>query len=215
MEQAKRERGLCSGMIFWMMNDCWPSSAGWSLIDFYNVPKNAFYSFKRCGKHVIASIDHTENVYRVYVISDISEAEVNVSIKILSANRTQVREYKSLTCSLEKYSSLLVFEEENILSEGEVLICDIEGEFGRDRAFYRHGSLDIEPINVSIKIDEENGNVTLTAKEKYVHAVSISADAIFEDNCFSLLPYETRTVSYKRVDEGADIDICVEAYTLK
>jgi beta-mannosidase len=54
MEQAKREREFCSGLVFWMMNDCWPAASGWALIDFYNLPKNAFYSFRRCAKPLLA-----------------------------------------------------------------------------------------------------------------------------------------------------------------
>ena len=57
MEQMRREKGFCSGIVYWMLNDCWPAASGWSLIDFYNLPKDAYYSFKRCAKPVVSSID--------------------------------------------------------------------------------------------------------------------------------------------------------------
>ena len=214
MEQAKRERALCSGIVFWMMNDCWPASAGWSLIDYYNVPKNAYYSFKRCAKPVIASIDFENGVYRVCVINDGEETEAKVSIKVLSSDRKTVRECRSLNILLPKYSSHFVFEAEGLLADREVLICDIEGEFGRDRAFYLHGGLEIKPIDISFEVDELNSTVKVSAKEKYVHAVTVSGNAVFDDNCFSLLPYESRTFSYRQNGECADVCLSAEAYTL-
>jgi beta-mannosidase len=214
MEQAKRERDFCSGIIFWMMNDCWPASAGWSLIDYYNIPKNAYYSFKRCAKPIIASVDHENGAYRVYVINDGDATAVKVNIKTLSGDRKSIKEFKSLNCIAKKYSSQLVFEGHDILQEGEILICDVESEFGKDRAFYRHGRLEIMPVGVNFAIDEKHHTITVSANEKYVHAVMISANAIFDDNCFSLMPFEARTISYQADEDCDDARLSVEAYTL-
>ena len=214
MEQARRERELCSGIVFWMMNDCWPAASGWSLIDFYNIPKNAFYSFKRCAKPIIASVDFDGGVYRVYAINDGEKVEITLSVKILSADRRSIRECGAFEHLIPKYSATVVFEGEELLKDGEVLIADVEGAFGRDRAFYRHGGLEIAPVDIDFDIDSENCEITLSAKDKYVHAVTASGNAVFDDNCFSLLPYEARTVSYRPSADGLPIDISVKAYTL-
>ena len=214
MEQAKRERAFCSGMVFWMMNDCWPSSSGWALIDYFNLPKQAFYSFKRCAKPIIASIDCNHGVYRVYVVSDDVEQDVRVSVKILSSDRRSFKEIETLVYRTAKHSSKAVYEAENVLQSGEVLVCDIEGEFGHDRAFYRHGALYIEPVDINYTIDKQASVVKITANEKYVHAVAITGNALFDDNCFSLMPYESRTISYQSLNECTGENLLVEAYTL-
>jgi beta-mannosidase len=213
MEQAKRERAFCSGLIFWMMNDCWPASSGWAFIDYYNLPKNAYYSFKRCAKPVIASIDSENGVYRVYIINDGEEKRGEASLKILSADRTSVKEYKSLSFSAKKYSSSVVFEDKAVLADGEALICDIECGDIKDRAFYSHGALNIIPTKVEVDIDTERCTLCITAKGKYVHAVTVSGNAVFEDNCFSLLPGESRTLSFRWTDDS-DRSLTVDAYTL-
>jgi len=59
-------------------------------------------------------------------------------------------------------------------------------------------------------VDEKNHTVTVTA-EQYVHAVELEADAVFSDNCFSLLPGESRSITYTPVGEG---NIICTAYTL-
>lgn len=214
MEQAKRERALCSGIIFWMMNDCWPASAGWALIDYYNIPKVAYYAFKRCAKTVLASVDYEDEKYRIYVVNDGEETDVRVCMKILSADRTELKEVKTMDVHLPKFSSVVVFEEENLLSDGEVLLCDVVGDSCHDRAFYRHGALPIVPAEVCYDIDEENGVVSVRAGEKYVHTIMISGDVLLSDNGFSLLPHEERTISYKMAGNRSEVDLSVIAYTL-
>jgi hypothetical protein len=46
-------------------------------------------------------------------------------------------------------------------------------------------------------------------------AAVISANAIFDDNCFSLMPFETRTIPYQTAKDCEDAHLSVEAYTLK
>ena len=214
MEQARRNSGFCTGIIYWMMNDCWPAASGWALIDYYNLPKNAFYAFKRCSKPLLTSIDRDNGVYRLYVINDGGKNRVEADVKILTADRKTVKEYAQINAYAERSSSSVVLEAENILADKEVLICDVKGEQGSDRAFYCQGALEICPVEIDIAPDKDNCSIRITAKEKYVHSVVLSGNLIFDDNCFSLLPYESRRISYRRIDSNIDECLSVEAYTL-
>ena len=214
LEQARRNAFFCSGIIFWMMNDCWPAASGWALIDYYNLPKNAFYAFKRCSKAMLSSIDCNDGIYSIYVINDGERKNVEADIKILSADRKTVKKYAKIDACAEKSSSSVIFESEIFLADKEVLICDVKSAPGSDRAFYIKGALEMCPVKIDIAFDKERGLVTVTAKEKYVHAVVISGNLIFDDNCFSLLPHETRTISYRKLDANDDECLSVEAYTL-
>ena len=214
MEQARREGDFCSGIIFWMMNDCWPAASGWSLIDYYNLPKNAFYSFKRCAKPLIASIDYENGSYLVYIVNDGEKQSVTASLKILSKDRKTVKELTKNQISVESASSCKIFELDNVSEDGEVLICDIVGEFGTDRAFYCHGSPFICPADIEWEEDKEKHLIKVCAKEKYVHAVTFTGSCVFDDNCFSLLPFESREISYRPFEKNCDEDVLVQGYTL-
>ena len=214
MEQARRNADFCTGIIYWMMNDCWPAASGWALIDYYNIPKNAFYAFKRCSKPLLASVDCDDGIYRLYAVNDGDKKSIEADIKILSSDRRTVREYAKVNALAERSSVSVIFEAENILADKEVLLCDIKGERKGDRAFYCRGALEICPAEIDVDIDKENGLIKVTAKEKYIHSVVISGNLIFDDNCFSLLPYESRTVSYRRVEPYIDDCLSFEAYTL-
>ena len=52
-ESVRHWRGKSGGAMAWMLNDCWPTS-NWSIVDYYNVPKAAFYAAKRaCAPTVL------------------------------------------------------------------------------------------------------------------------------------------------------------------
>ena len=211
MEQARRETGFCDGIIFWMMNDCWPAASGWALIDYYNLPKDGYYAFKRCAKPVIVSIDREENTYRVYAVNDGEPIKANVKISLLSADGKTLQTQTEFETVL-KSGSNVIWETPMNICQGETWICEIDGAFGKDRTFYREGALRLLPTDVAMSINKEQGTITLSAN-RYVHAVTLTGEAVFEDNCFSLLPNERRTISYRKkgVEEP---NITVETYTL-
>ena len=116
--------------------------------------------------------------------------------------------------SAEKSSAKVIYESDLPLAKGEVLLCDIESEKSFDRAFYREGDLKIVPCDVVSLFDLAAGVITLSAGDRYIHAVTVSGNAIFSDNCFSLLPGEVKTVSFRPLSEKQEPDLSVEAYTL-
>ncbi|MBR6602783.1 MAG: hypothetical protein IKK94_02070, partial [Clostridia bacterium] len=152
MEQARREDGLCSGIIFWMMNDCWPASAGWALIDYYNLPKDAFYSFKRCSKKLLSSIDKDNGTYKIYIINEDAQKEVSYALMRVSDNGTeQIRSGKLIVGA----GSHMIMEYDGTLEDNELLVLDIRTENESDRAFYKNGALNISPCEAKLIIDEK------------------------------------------------------------
>ena len=94
-----------------------------------------------------------------------------------------------------------------------MLIADLGCAANDCRAFYKHGDLRIEPCESGMECSLENGAVTLIAKE-YLHAVELEGEAIFEENGFSMLAGEKKTVGYRYLADTAEKEIRAEAYTL-
>lgn len=214
MEQALRERGFCDGILFWMMNDCWPAAAGWSLIDYYNLPKDAYYAFKRCAGPVVATLDREGKYFARIVNSGIRDEKISARLLCISPDLLTVRELERTVLPVKAGEAVTVFSREALLTDGDILILEIEGDFGRDRTFYREGTLPLIPAEVGLLVNEAEQTVTLSAGERYLHAVTLTGDAVFEDNCFSLLPNERRTVSYRYTPNATDSTVTVEAYTI-
>ena len=59
-------------------------------------------------------------------------------------------------------------------------------------------------------IDKTDEDVIIRAK-KYIHAVEVEGDTVTDDNYFSLVPGETRTVKF----ENPCGEVTVTGYTLK
>jgi len=206
MEQVRRNRGFCNGVIYWMWNDCWPAAAGWSIVDYYGLPKAAFYSFKRCAAPLTVSIHQQD----IYLCNDsLTDLDVTLSFRCVSGN--SVTDLGQISAAVKASSAGVVHHVD--VPAGSILICDAVSGDLHDRAFYVEGKLPIVPTEAAKIISRDAGSITVTASS-YVHAVELEGQYIFEDNFFALLPGETRTVSFRKAAVNDSDDIRVIGYTL-
>jgi len=211
MEQLRRERWFCSGVIFWMLEECWPAAAGWGFIDYYMIPKASYYSFKRCSKPVVCLIDREEN-YVVSVCNDGLEP-FSGDITVYTLNKSGEKEclYKEhITVGVGETYTAYSFE-----NNGSLFFAEINGENVFDRAFYKEGLLSVCRKDVAYTVDEVNRTITFNAGDDYIHAVEIEGNLILSNNYFQLMPGENKIVTYKKVYEDKPIDIIVSAYGLE
>ena len=213
MENFRRNSGFINGMIYWMWNDCWPSSAGWAFADYYCLPKASFYSFKRCAAQLIASIDK-QTEYDIYLCNDsLSEKQGEISVSYIMEGKAfpVAKQNVSVTAQKSKkvYSIPL-----SAIPEGAILICDVAFDGGQDRAFYKEGTLPIVPCDSPKIVSQDKNSITLTAS-KYIHAVELEGEFVFEDNFFSLLPGEQRTIKFRPAANAQNGEITVMGYTIK
>lgn len=212
LEQARREKWFCSGIIYWMLNDCWPAAAGWSFLDYYNVPKAAFYSFKRCAALVMASINYENGVYRVYVSNDsLKDVNVKLTLRSVDVKNNEVTELYEAHSTAIANSTQVLAEHRKSYGKSIVVIADIYHDDKHDRAFYRKGALNLVKKEIEYEIGESK--IIVRASE-YIHAVEIDACVLLEDNCFSLMPGEERCISYSKLNGKEVGDIIVTAYGL-
>ena len=209
LEQLRRERWFCSGDIFWQLNDCWPAYSGWAIIDYYNIPKAAYYSFKRCAKPVVCMIDKENDEYSVLVAND-GNVDRAATVSVFSLDTKTGEKHDIYNGSVFALCGTTVKACTFSKSNDSIIIAQTDN----DRAFYKDGDLKIEKCDVSYVLDETNKTITFKA-EKYTHAVEIEGNLIPDDNYFSLLPNEERTVSFDLADKDKELELTVQAYTLK
>ncbi len=205
-ENYRRNIGYSDGLIFWMLNDCWPASMGWSLIDYYNLPKPAYYAAARLGKKFVGSIKKDDGKYDLVVSSDGDSGSgvakvLNRSGKVIKEVKVEVGGYSAVKITLGEIDE-------------DFIICDIEVNGVIDRCFYRDGLLPLKQTN-GVTITKRDKDTVSVKANCYIHAVELDGDFVFSDNYFSLLPNEERTVSFIPTLYSKSDEITVNGYTIK
>lgn len=207
-EHCRRRIGYNDGVLFWMLNDCWPASMSWSIIDFYNLPKAAWYSFKRCAKGVIGSLKKEDGKYVLYLSSDGATGKAKIVCHTDEATdiyttEIEVKSYEAVTVELP------------YPDDTRIAICDITVNGESDRCFYKEGALPLTAVE-GVKIVQKTDNEITVKANEYVHAVQLEGNYIFSDNYFSLLKGEEVTVSYRKATLSCPDDpLAVKAFTVK
>lgn len=213
MENIRRNRGYVNGLIYWMWNDCWPASAGWAFVDYYGLPKASFYAFKRCAGNLLASI-HKSNQYDIHLCNDGLD-DIDVTLALCYIKDGKAFPIAKQTVSIAAQTSETVYRLAlSALPEGAILLCDASFAEGHDRAFYREGDLPMIPCTAPQIIERTENSITLTAAD-YIHAVELEGEYVFEDNYFSLVPGESRTVHFRPAENAQSTELTVAGYTVK
>ncbi|MBQ2266345.1 MAG: hypothetical protein II342_02985, partial [Clostridia bacterium] len=212
MENVRRNKGFINGQIFWMLNDCWPAACGWSFIDYYGLPKAAYYAFKRCASPVVISVDK-KDFYRVFLSND-TYKDIPVNLKIFVLNNSKICLISDINViAAANKSGVVATLDGDVLQDGDILLCQITGDGITDRTFYKNGALPIKENSSTLIVDKSENSVTITATA-YVHTVELEGEFVFEDNYFTLYPGETRTIKFEPILNAKTKDISVVGYTL-
>ena len=207
-ENFRRNQYFSSGILYWMLNDCWPASAGWSFIDYYCRPKAIYYSFKRCAAHCMTSVIKRDGKFFARLCNDgyVADSGVVTCFAVMSDGSVQKCDEATV---LFAANTVREIEISGVPQGAVAVICDYSSESFHDRSFYKDGALHISPCD-GVAIDAITDDfITLTAS-RYVHAVEICGDGVFAENYFSMLPGETKKVGIKKLCG----DISLTTYTL-
>jgi len=210
MEIFRRNKWFNSGVLYWMLADCWPAAGGWTFLDYYGMPKASFYAFQRTAAPLIASIDRTgEDAYTVYVANDtLSAYTAGLHLFTLDTKSDTTETLEKRVVSAPANETVQAATVKCSLKETEVLLCEMTFGNQTDRAFYKTGKLPIVPTDRVKVIEKTKGSITVTA-DRYVHVVELEGDALFSDSYFSLLPGEVKTVTFRPLaEEKPEISIC-------
>ena len=211
-ELVRRNLWFNSGLLYWMLADCWPAASGWALIDYYGMPKASYYSFKRCAQAVVGSIDKAADGYSLHISNDgLRSQSLQISIKKLNYRSGEFTPCMEQTVQVDGQSVARIAIDCG-LKPDEIIICDLQNEEIQDRCFYKEGKLELIKTDRLRIVQKTEDSVTVEA-QGYVHAAALEGNAVFGDSYFSLLPGQRRTVSFTCV-QGETPEITCIGYTL-
>lgn len=182
-----------SGIIYWMLDDCWPAALGWSIIDYYMQPKAGYYAVKHFGQPVNVNIEKRVHGYEVIISNILGEQlqkalELDVFVLNFRTNQKKVLTENVYISVREKASKEIAIE----LSADEILIAEVRAEKLFVRNWYKEDVPQLQKTDdLYWKITE--GGIEVWA-DRYIHAVDIEGTINASDNYFSLLPGEKRMI---------------------
>lgn len=175
----RRNRNRCYGCLFWQLNDVW-NAPSWSAVDFEKIPKPLMYKARQFFDPL--GLSYYENT--LYAFNDtLSERKDTLEISIYGTNGK--REF-TLDISVSPLSAEKVGEFS--LSENEIL----EIKSG-DRRFIFDNIKKLERAHFSA---QAHGNTLTLKTDAYARNVCIESDSLPDENCFSMLPGEEKTVVF-------------------
>lgn len=212
MERVRREKWFCAGVIYWMLNDCWPAAAGWALIDYYGKPKAGYYAFKRGAAPVVLSLDAEADSYKLFISNDGDAKKLSVRWRAISdeGKITYTSDLHTFEMASNIADVVLEIAEASVPEDCFVVAEVLHEGTVLDRTFYKKGNLEMRCMDDKIDMLQEDGVVFLSS-DVYAHAVRLEGNALFEDNYFSLMPGETKKIRFSTKEQPV---IKVTAYTV-
>lgn len=207
----RRQWPFNAGALVWMFNDTWPC-ASWSIVDYYGVPKAAYYSLKRACQPLVASFKPVTGGHELWLTSSrgdkvrgsltVEERNVDGTVNLLGRKQA----------TLNSRDSQAVFHVANkTLSRRKGGFLTATFKVGKEEVrtlfFHNHWkNIDWPDPGLSLKVSgcrknkagEFTAAATLTA-ENFARCVNLitaeDMDAYFSDNYFDMLPGETKKVT--------------------
>ncbi len=219
MELYRRNKWFSSGILYWMLNDMWPAS-GWSLIDYYCIPKAGYYAFAESAKPVIVSVKHELGEYRIYVCNDSLDSAKGV-IKIQAENFNDKSYIWNCEFEAEANQSSVVMciPEEEIqkhTDSSSVLICRLQSNLGEHiTRYYITRPANVNYPKAEIRILKQTSKEITLITDKFIPAVRLEGECIFEDNFFVLMPNEEKTVKFESVLSENELPVDIEITILQ
>ncbi len=180
MNHCRRKFPVTSGCLFWQYNEPWPTLA-WSYIDYYTVPKMAYYRLAEVQKNTVLSIKDNDWCCKngkfegeLYIMSDFDVDDVKSEFKLVTFDGKVLlaKEFNGsykrggtkladLRCELPAdLMGNLVIAELTLKKGGEVIFNDsvIYGVPDYKQVF----NLEKPNLAITTEIKAENGETLLT-----------------------------------------------------
>jgi len=208
-ESVRHWRGKSGGTMVWMLNDSWPTS-NWSIVDFYNIPKAAFYAAKRaCAPTTLVLFPDGRDDSVSLTLCNQSDKELRGAVRWgeMRLNGDAINQFSN-ELSISPYESRRITA--IIPSHDSDIFLWAEADFGNLRieriTYFPHLWKDIrwpDPgVKMAIREQErrESGFITRVAvrAERYARFLHLDVDplaeTVFSDNFFDLVGGDERII---------------------
>ena len=209
-EHYRRRKYDCGGALFWSYNDCWGTSTGWSVIDYYLNPKPSYFHVRRALSPVIVSFCEESQGVSMWVTNDTLQEIKGELVYGLKTFRGEEVETKRAPVRVPPDGSLRLaecqapgnaqFQAEDCFYWGRLLV---DGEILSENRFFL---VPLEKLTVPEaalqyrleNTDKETGRLFIRT-DSYAWFVRIAASpgVVVADNYFDIFPGEEKAITVR------------------
>jgi len=211
-QHHRRRQPDNSGALIWMLNDCWPC-ASWSIIDYYGLPKQVYYSLKRACRPVVLSFRKVKGGFDLYLTHNLKkrlDGVLTVQLETVSGSTTKLQQKN---VQIDPHASKVIDHISNKKfgqQRNSLLFANFKYNGGTTDEIYFHNlwkdicwpepGLKIRAGRLTKKNGEFETTVTLKT-EKFARCVNLSTqediNAYFSDNFFDMRSGETTRITIR------------------
>jgi beta-mannosidase len=185
-----------SSAIFWMYNDSWPVTHGWTIVDYYLRKKLAYYPVRRAFEQICVVVAEEGNNINVYGINEKQETwKGRLEYGLFeTSGKLPVNKFENVILPPNSSKIIASFDKNIFIQAGIknhgafAVLRDKETVISQHRLFLsRFKDIVLLKPDISIK---QSGNKAFITSPVYVWGLSldINGESGVTDNCFDLIP---------------------------
>lgn len=183
----RQNKGRCNGSIFWQFNDVW-NCPSWSSVDFEGIPKALQYMARQFFAPVTVSCKKEKGKAVIYAHNDtLKNVSFTLTAELLNGSKVSKFEYK---VDIDPNS----FKKIDEISVNKKTVLQLKfGDEAVTEIFTSPAKLSLKKANITAKAD---GNKVTLKSDTFAYNVFIESEAVADENYFSLMPGEEKTVTF-------------------
>ena len=196
----RQNKGRCNGCLYWQYNDVW-NCPSWSSVDFEGVPKALQYNARDFYSPVAVTCQKENGEAAIYAHNDtLYPIKLDVKLEYFNMSGEKLREEK-FDISLEKNSHQHIRTAKT--NPKEVLRISW-GNRSITEIFSVPAKMKLQKADIRTEFD---GDSLKVSSDTFAYNIFIESDSIANENYFSLMKGETKTVTFDRKPEEINV-IC-------
>lgn len=224
-EYHRTRKGDCSAAMFWMYSDVWPCGT-WAILDYFMIPKAAYYSAKRTFEPVSIIITQRKEGVKAFVVNDTLEnVKGDIVVGQMTVDGKVIFEKKLSSCVVGENVSKEVFNFEGEMKKEKdsfLYAKFVSGDKEMVTTFFKDLWKDIKWPEPKLKFEvstvlNKDGNFEATvtlSTSKYARFVNIHIEgqdeAILSDNFFDMMGDSQKVVKITSPKQFTKKDVLVK-----
>ncbi len=195
-----------SAAVFWMYNDSWPVTHGWTIVDYYLRRKLAYHPVRRAFQPVTVVVADEGGKVTVYGVNDTpGDRQGDLRYGIFSfSGELPVDMKKAVTLKANSSTPLAEFDRKtweklDLSSHGAFAVLEEKGTVVAQHRLFLEPFKKLHFSKPEIKISRSGEKIVLSSPA-FVWGACLDLDGEVDiaDNCFDLIPGIPYTVSWPR-----------------